>query len=86
MDPFTAEGLIDRLDHIAGSLGTLVEVLGRPSAVFKLELSLDGDQYCALYGADLQSGCAGFGATPALAMEDFDNQWRTSRLAPAAQS
>jgi hypothetical protein len=48
-----------------------------PSAVFRPALSIDGNQWCALYGADLQSGVAGFGDTPALAMADFDNNWRT---------
>lgn len=31
----------------------------------------DGDQWCALYGEDLQAGIAGFGNTPFLAMEDL---------------
>lgn len=48
---------------------------GRPSVVFRPKLFLDGGQYCALYGDDLQNGCAGFGETPAAAMLDFDVQW-----------
>ena len=31
----------------------------------------DGDKWCALYGEDLQSGIAGFGDTPFLAMADL---------------
>lgn len=31
----------------------------------------DGDKWCALYGEDLQSGIAGFGNTPFLAMADL---------------
>lgn len=31
----------------------------------------DGDQWCALYGEDLQAGIAGFGNTPFLAMADL---------------
>lgn len=31
----------------------------------------DGDQWCALYGEDLQVGIAGFGNTPFLAMADL---------------
>lgn len=34
----------------------------------------DGDQWCALYGEDLQAGIAGFGNTPFLAMADLKNQ------------
>lgn len=47
----------------------------RPSTVFKPALSVDGNQWCALYGTDLQSGVAGFGDTPEKAMQDFDNNW-----------
>ena len=47
----------------------------RPSVLYRPALSIDGDQWCALYGEDLQAGVAGFGATPALAMQDFDKQW-----------
>lgn len=49
----------------------------RPAAVFRPSLSIDGNQYCALLGADLQSGVAGFGDTPEAAMADFDKAWRT---------
>ncbi|MEE3504879.1 hypothetical protein QN399_01135 [Pseudomonas sp. 10C3] len=48
----------------------------RPSAVYHPALSVDGNQYCALFGADLQSGVAGFGDTPEAAMADFDKAWR----------
>lgn len=48
-----------------------------PSAVYRPNLSIDGDQYCALLGADLQTGVAGFGDTPEAAMADFDKSWRT---------
>ena len=38
--------------------------------------TVDGDQWCALYGDDLQSGVAGFGDSPELAMQDFDAAFR----------
>lgn len=47
----------------------------RPSAIFKPALSIDGDQWCALYGDDLQNGVAGFGKSPDDAMLDFDCNW-----------
>ena len=46
-----------------------------PHVIYKPKLFVDGDQWCALFGANLQDGVAGFGASPALAMWDFDNQW-----------
>ena len=49
----------------------------RPSVVLRPALSIDGNQYCALFGEDLQSGVAGFGDSPEAAMSDFDKNWRT---------
>lgn len=46
-----------------------------PSAVYRPALSIDGNQWCALYGANLQDGVAGFGDSPAEAMADFDARW-----------
>lgn len=51
----------------------------RPSVLFRPSLSLDGDQWCALYGQDLQDGVAGFGDSPANAMNDFDRAWMQGR-------
>lgn len=55
-----------------------------PSAVYRPALTVDGDQWCALYGANLQDGIAGFGETPAAAMHDFDKAWLTCKAGPAA--
>ena len=46
-----------------------------PSVLFRPSLSIDGNQWCALYGENLQDGIAGFGDTPAKAMADFDKNW-----------
>jgi hypothetical protein len=48
----------------------------RPSAVYRPALSLDGSQWCALYGVNLMEGVAGFGDSPDLATRDFDKNWR----------
>ena len=47
----------------------------RPSVLYKPKISLDGNQWCALYGENLQEGVAGFGNSPADAMWDFDRNW-----------
>jgi len=39
------------------------------------KVSIDGNQYCVLYGEDLQSGIAGFGDTIYLAILDFNKQF-----------
>jgi seryl-tRNA(Sec) selenium transferase len=56
-----------------------------PHVLMRPELTLDGDQWCALYGKDLMDGVAGFGDTPLLAMEAFDKAWRTERTPVAAR-
>jgi hypothetical protein len=35
------------------------------------KFSQDGDQFCFLYGSNIQDGIAGFGGTPAEAAGDF---------------
>lgn len=47
----------------------------RPSAVYRPTIGPDGDKWCALYGDDLMHGVAGFGDTPAAAMDAFDRGW-----------
>ena len=47
----------------------------RPCVLFRPALFIDGDQWCALYGDDIQMGVTGFGDSPALAMWDFDFNW-----------
>ena len=49
---------------------------GAPSVVWKPRLFIDGNQWCALYGENLQDGVAGFGDSPAKAMWDFDCAWQ----------
>jgi hypothetical protein len=62
--------------HSAQSAAAAIqEESTRPSVLFRPKLSIDGNQWCALLGEDLQSGCAGFGDTPSAAMLDFDKNW-----------
>jgi hypothetical protein len=46
-----------------------------PHILYKAALSKDGNQWCWLYGSNLQEGVAGFGDTPALAAKAFDAEW-----------
>jgi len=43
--------------------------------LLKPKISIDGDQYCLLYGDDLQCGIAGFGDTIYKAIIDFNLQF-----------
>lgn len=49
----------------------------RPAVIWKPKLFIDGNQWCALFGENLQDGVAGFGDSPANAMWDFDKAWDT---------
>lgn len=57
-----------------------IDAFKAPSAVYRPALSIDGNQWCALYGANLQDGVAGFGDTPADAMRAFDKAWAGSKI------
>lgn len=47
----------------------------RPSVIYRPTLAIDGGQWCALYGENLQAGVAGFGTSPHEAMQKFDDAW-----------
>lgn len=47
----------------------------KPSSIYEPRLFLDGNEWCALYGNNIQEGVVGFGETPALAFDDFDRNW-----------
>lgn len=51
------------------------DFLARPSIMLGIVPKKDGDQWCALYGADLMEGVAGVGETPDQAMAAFDAEW-----------
>jgi len=53
--------------------------LTAPHVLMRPTLTRDGNMYCALYGEDIASGCAGFGETPEGAMADFDRNWKGAK-------
>ena len=60
------------VDHIRRSIE---EAVTAPSTLFRPKIYMDGNQWCALYGENLQDGVAGFGKSPADAMANFDANW-----------
>ena len=46
-----------------------------PAVILGARLTIDGNQWCALYGDSLQEGVAGFGDSPAAAYHDFNKAW-----------
>jgi len=58
--------------------------LSLPHVLLRPQISLDGNQWCALYGENLHDGVAGFGDSPCEAMADFDRAWNTRLTTPTA--
>ena len=48
----------------------------RPCVLWKPRLFIDGNQWCALFGENIQEGVVGFGDSPESAMWAFDAAWR----------
>lgn len=44
-------------------------------SMIKPGLTIDGDQWCCLYGDDLQSGIVGFGKSPIEAIRQWNGEW-----------
>lgn len=61
---------------VANEFTTAAYEQQRPCVLFRPKIYPDGNQWCALYGDDLQSGVAGFGDTPEKAMTAFDKEWQ----------
>lgn len=53
-----------------------------PHLTFIPKIFRDGNQWCALYGDDLQSGICGFGNSPDAALADYNQAWREDIKAP----
>jgi len=51
-------------------------------AVLRPSLTLDGSEYCWLFGANLQDGVSGFGKSPYLAALDFNKSFYASLPTP----
>jgi len=47
----------------------------RPFMTLRPKIYMDGNQWCALYGENLQDGVAGFGDSPEHAAQAFDGEW-----------
>lgn len=88
-DTYSRRCEVITIQRIAAEIGEETAVLERnaarerlrPSFIWRPTLTLDGDQWCALYGANIQEGVAGFGVSPELAMRAFDLAWVSARRA-----
>lgn len=51
----------------------------RPFMLLKPRIFPDGNQWCALYGENLQDGVCAFGDTPDSASKQFDIEWLNAK-------
>lgn len=47
----------------------------RPCQIWRPKIYIDGNQWCALYGDNIQDGVVGLGVSPEEAMKAFDRAW-----------
>ena len=61
--------------------------MNTPSMMLLPKLTIDGDQWCALFGDSLRDGVVGFGDTPDEAYRDFDKAWfaKLPRIKPVVR-
>lgn len=74
-----ANAIAHEAQMTAAYMKDVVSLYERPSVMYRPRIFLDGDLWCSLYGDNLQDGVAGFGKSPALAMHDFDSNWRNPK-------
>ena len=82
---FDGQALIDKIAYqfdishlkeiLQQNFSIAANEMQRPSVLYRPKLSVDGNQWCALYGDNLQDGIAAFGDSPADAMSKFDREW-----------
>jgi hypothetical protein len=73
-DPDEAAMIVLRRE-IEAARAEVNQLRARPSVFYRPELTVDDNQWMALYGDNPQDGVAGFGDSPAEAMSDFDRVW-----------
>lgn len=64
--------IADSVSRTYSHIRDVIESLPIYAASYRLVPYRDGNQWCVLLGEDLQSGIAGFGDSPALAIADFE--------------
>lgn len=77
-----ADGIIHAAEMVKVTIQAAVTSYERPHVMYRPAIYIDGNQWCALYGEDIQSGVSGFGDSPAEAMHDFDKNWYTKLRSP----
>lgn len=76
LEPERQHCLMNSIIHSADlAYRVLAEESCMPHVLLRPKVSIDGNQWCALYGDNLQDGIAGFGDSPHKAMQAFDAEY-----------
>lgn len=68
--------VMDQICHAARMTAENIRAIAaEPFVRLRPAVFIDGNQWCALYGANLQDGVAGFGPSPAEAEQAFNKAW-----------
>ena len=70
-DPKTLEFM----QHYSVGMYDYAIKMNEPFTIYRPRIFIDGNQWCALYGENIQDGVAGFGGSPEKAAEDFNRNW-----------
>ena len=70
-----ANAICHAASMVQASLQEVAAMQTYPHILYKPKLFLDGNQWCALLGDNIQVGVCGFGYSPADAMNAFDAEW-----------
>lgn len=71
----TQDRIYGDLQHEAMMGALLNETDYKLIQMLQPKITKDGNQWCVLYGENLQDGIAGFGDTPYKAVLNFNEQW-----------
>lgn len=70
---------VSAASHFTYCADVILGQMQSPFVQLKPKLFPDGNQWCALYGDNIQEGLCGFGDTPAKAVVDFDTNYFNQR-------
>ena len=82
------QGILSESDsgYIRVVINNLIEEKKRPFHMLADHCRIfpEGNQWCILYGDNVQEGVTGFGDTPIAASFDFDNNWYNAKAGEPA--
>lgn len=71
----SAIGRPDIDSHFRAAANEIAYAMTLPSVIYRPKIYMDGDQWCARLGENIQEGVCGFGDTPEKAVSDFNKKW-----------